>query len=179
MGGGSVDLALAVLRVTLGAVFVAHGVNHIAGGGKIAGTARWFEGLGMRPGLFHAWMASLTEIGAGALLLVGLITPVAAAGVVGVMLVAWVTNHARNGFFIFRPGEGYEYVMTLTVVGLVVATLGPGSWSLDHVAGIEAELAGWHGLAIGGGAGVAGAAALLAGFWRPGRHGAGAGPPST
>ncbi len=171
MGGDSANLALAVLRVVLGVVFVAHGVNHIVGGGKIAGTARWFERLGMRPGLLHAWTASLTELGAGVLLLVGLVTPVAAAGVVGVMLVAWVTNHARNGFFIFRPGEGYEYVMTLTVVGLVVATLGPGRWSLDHVAGIEAALAGWHGLAIGGGAGALGAAALLAGFWRPGRSG--------
>jgi putative oxidoreductase len=151
----------------LGAVFLAHGINHIFGGGKIAGTSRWFEGLGMRPGRLHAWTASLTEIGAGGLLVLGLLTPVAAAGVIGVMLVAWVTNHLRNGFFIFRPGEGYEYVMTLTVVGLAVAVLGPGGWSLDHAAGIDSQLSGWNGLAIGGGAGAAGALGLLAGFWRP------------
>ena len=42
------------------------------------------------------------------------------------MVVAWVINHLKNGFFIFRPGEGWEYVMTLTALGLVVATLGPG-----------------------------------------------------
>ena len=54
--------------MTLGAVFLAHGINHIFGGGKIAGTGRWFESLGMKPGLLHAWTASLTEIGAGGLL---------------------------------------------------------------------------------------------------------------
>jgi putative oxidoreductase len=62
---------------------------------------------------------------------------VAGAGVVGVMLVAWITNHARKGFFIFRPGEGYEYVMTLTLLGLVISILGPGNWSLDHVTNLE------------------------------------------
>ena len=117
----SIDLALLVLRVAAGGVFLAHGINHIFGGGKIEGTAGWFESLGMKPGFLHAWTASLTEIGAGGLLVLGLLTPVAAAGVIGVMLVAWITNHARNGFFIFRKGEGYEYVMTLTVVGLVIA----------------------------------------------------------
>ena len=71
----------------------------------------------MRPGILHAWMASVTEIAAGGLLVLGLLTPIGGAGVVGVMLVAWITNHLRNGFFIFRPGEGWEYVMVLTFVG--------------------------------------------------------------
>jgi putative oxidoreductase len=160
------DLALLVLRVAIGAVFLAHGFNHVFGGGKIAGTGRWFESLGMRPGWVHAWTASLTEIGAGSLLLAGLLTPFAAAGVVGVMLVAWITNHRGNGFFIFRPGEGWEYVMTLTVVGAVIGILGPGRWSLDDVAGLLG-LTGWTGLWIVLAAGVGGAGLLLAGFWRP------------
>jgi putative oxidoreductase len=126
----------------------------------------------MKPGWFHAWTASLTEIGAGALLVLGLLTSVAAAGVIGVMLVAWITNHAQNGFFIFRPGEGYEYVMTLTVVGLVIAILGPGEWSLDHAVGLQSHIFGWTGLWIALGAGVGGALALLAGFWRPERKAA-------
>ena len=176
MTAHSVDLALLVLRVATGAVFLAHGINHIFGGGKIAGTGRWFESLGMKPGWLHAWTASLTEIGAGALLVLGLLTPVAAAGVIGVMLVAWITNHLKNGFFIFRPGEGYEYVMTLTVVGTALAILGPGGWSLDNAAGILPHLVGWNGLAIGLGAGAGGAFFLLAGFWRPERKPAPAEP---
>jgi putative oxidoreductase len=160
------NLSLLLLRVTLGVVFLAHGVNHVFRGGRIPGTARWFESLGMRPGVLHAWLASLTEIASGALLVVGLLTPLAGAGVVGVMLVAWITNHRKNGFFIFRPGEGYEYVMTLTALGLGVAGLGAGQWSLDHAAGIfeHPSLGGFLlGLLAGGG----GAVVLLAVFWRP------------
>src|SRR3954466_811696 len=93
------DLALLVLRIGLGTVFVAHGYNHIFGGGKIAGTAGWFESLGMRPGILHAWMASLVELGSGVLLFAGFLTPLACAGIVGTMLVALVTNHLKNGFF--------------------------------------------------------------------------------
>src|SRR5690242_13705262 len=109
------NAALLLLRVVVGFTMLAHGYNHVWGGGKIAGTARWFESLGLKPGILHAWMASLTELGSGPLLIVGLATPLAAAGVVGVMTVAFLTNHLPHGFFIFRPGEGYEYVLNLTV----------------------------------------------------------------
>jgi putative oxidoreductase len=160
------NLALLVLRTACGAVMLAHGINHIFGGGRIAGTGRWFESLGMRPGWLHAWLASLTEVGAGALLVLGLLTPFAAAGVLGVMLVAWIVNHRGNGFFIFRPGEGWEYVMTLTAVGLAIGTLGPGEWSLDEAVGLD-TLAGTPGLLITALAGGGGAATLLAVFWRP------------
>ena len=163
----SQNLALLLARLVLGVVFLAHGINHIIGGGKIAGTGRWFDSLGMRPGIVHAWFASLTEVGAGALLVLGLLTPVACAGVVGVMLVAWITNHRKNGFFIFRPGEGYEYVMTLTVFGVAIGTLGPGHWSIDGHVRVLRELWGWKGFAISLGAGAIGAALLLVTSWRP------------
>src|SRR4051812_39381636 len=126
----AISLGLLLFRLALGVVFLAHGWNHIFGGGKIHGTARWFESLGMRPGSLHAWLASLTELGAGVLLIVGLATPLACAGVIGTMVVAWATNHLRNGFFIFRPGEGYEYVMTLTFAAIGLASVGAGRWSL-------------------------------------------------
>ena len=159
---------LLILRLAVGAVFLAHGWNHVFGGGKIAGTARWFESLGMKPGVLHAWLASLTELGSGALLLVGFLTPLAGAGVVGTMLVAWITNHLKNGFFIFRPGEGYEYVMTLTACGLALSGTGGGRYSLDHALKfhvfepptVTAAVVCWV-------VGIAGALGLLAGFWRP------------
>lgn len=163
-----VDLCLLLLRGVVGVVMLAHGVNHIVGGGRIAGTGRWFESIGMRPGIVHAWLASLTEVGGGVMLLVGLGTSLAAAGALGVMLVAWITNHLRNGFFIFRPGEGYEYVMTLSVVSIALGGLGAGDWSLDGALDLDV-FSGVSGLVITVVAGGGGAAALLAGFWRPPR----------
>jgi len=164
----AVDLALLIFRCAIGGVFIAHGVNHIFGGGKIEGTGRWFESLGMKPGIVHAWVASITEIGAGALLVLGLLTAFGGAGVVGVMLVAWITNHLKNGFFIFRPGEGWEYVMVLTVSGLLLAAVGPGGWSIDNAAGHDlTTLWGWKGLVIAVVAGAGGTALLLLTSWRP------------
>ena len=163
-----IDLGLLLFRLALGTVMLAHGWNHVFGGGKITGTARWFESLGMRPGWLHAWTASLTELGAGVLLVLGLLTPLAGAAVVGVLTVAWVTNHRKNGFFIFRPGEGYEYVMTLVACGLLLCATGGGRLSLDHALGVL-DPPGWPAAVLCAAAGLGGAAGLLTVFWRPAR----------
>ena len=163
----AVDLALLVFRCGIGAVMLAHGVNHVVGGGKIAGTARWFESMGMKPPLVQAWLASLTEVGAGVMLVFGLLTPFGGAGVVGVTTVAWAINHRGNGFFIFRPGEGWEYVMTLLLSGITLGGIGPGAWSLDDALGIDDDLSGTAGLLFAAVAGLGGAAVLLATCWRP------------
>jgi putative oxidoreductase len=160
-----VSAGVLLLRIVVGVVMLAHGYNHVFLGGRIAGTGRWFASLGMRPGELHAWLASVTELVAGALLVVGFLTPLAAAGVVGVMLVAWIINHRKNGFFIFRPGEGYEYVMTLCVCGIALGALGGGRYSIDHA--LDLDWYGWSGLLTALLAGGGGALALLAVFWRP------------
>jgi putative oxidoreductase len=162
-----VNVAALVLRVVVGGTMIAHGWNHAFGGGRLAGTARWFDSIGIRPGRVHALLATLTELGAGALLVLGLVTPLGAAGVVGTMVVALVTNHIRNGFFIFRPGEGYEYVLMIILVACAIGALGGGAWSLDNAVGLD--LRGWGGLAVAAVAGGGGAALLLLASWRPGR----------
>ncbi|WUI02650.1 DoxX family protein [Spirillospora sp. NBC_00431] len=162
------DIASLILRVSVGGTLVAHGWNHAFGGGRIAGTAGWFESMGLRPGRLHALMATGTELGAGVLLLLGLLTPLAAAGAVGTMAVAFVTAHLRNGFFIFRPGQGYEYVVMIILVACGLGALGGGAVSLDRALGIADDLAGWTGLAVTALAGGVGAALLLAVYWRPG-----------
>jgi putative oxidoreductase len=160
-----INLALLLLRVVVGITIFLHGYNHVWGGGKIEGTARWFASLGMKPGIVHAWLASITELVCGVLLVAGFLTPLAAAGVVGVMFVAFVTNHRPNGFFIFRPGEGYEYVLNLGVAAAALAGLGAGKWSIDGI--FEIDLAGLKGLALVAVLGIGGAALLLAVAWRP------------
>ena len=166
--GNTVDalnLGLLILRVMVGVTMIAHGYNHIWGGGKINGTAGWFGSMGLKPGIVHAWLASITELGAGALLILGLLTPLGAAGVVGTMVVAFLINHRGNGFFIFRPGEGWEYVVNLIAAGLALGAIGAGEWSLDHALDITFD--GFTGLLIAAIGGIGGALLLLAAFWRP------------
>lgn len=159
------DLGAAILRLSLGGTLVAHGLNHAFGGGKLAGTARWFESIGIRPGRLHAALATLTEVGAGILLILGALTPLACAAVVGTMGVALVANHGRNGFFIFRPGEGYEYVLMIAMAACALSAIGPGRLSIDHA--MDLSVTGWAGFVISAGGGVAGAVSILVTSWRP------------
>lgn len=161
------DLALLVVRCVVGLTLVAHGVNHWLGGGKIAGTARWFEGLGLRHGRLQAWASVVTEIGAGVLLVLGLLTPLAAAATISVMSVAALLAHRRNGFFVFK--DGWEYVMVLAVTALSLGLLGPGSVSVDNLAGTTVD--GWTGGTIALLVGVASTALLLLLTYRPVRDG--------
>lgn len=145
-----------------------HGYAHIWKKGKltIAGTAAWFGSMGMRPPLVQAWLASITELGAGALLIAGFFTPLAAAGLFGVMLVAFLIAHRSNGFFIYNPGQGWEYVAIIMAMAFAVGSLGPGEWSLDNAFDITL-FDGWAGpLTVVFGGGV-GALVLLAACWRP------------
>lgn len=162
-----INLSLLAFRIMIGAVMVAHGYNHIFRGGKIEGTGRWFESLGMRPGKLHAWLASLAELAGGAALILGLLTPLGGAAVIGTMTVALITNHRTNGFFIFNEGEGWEYVAVLVACGLALATLGAGEWSLDNAIDIFQPFPAADGFWIAIVAGFGGAAALLGIFWRP------------
>ena len=61
------DAGLFVLRATIGLTVMAHGLNKLFGGGKLPGTARWFESMGMRNGWLQARLACATELGAGLL----------------------------------------------------------------------------------------------------------------
>jgi putative oxidoreductase len=157
------DLGLMVLRVTVGAILFAHGWNHFFGGGRLPGAGRWFESLGMRPGIVHAWLASSTEVGAGAALVVGLGTVLAAAATVGLMVVAGMVAHRPNGFFVFR--DGYEYVLVLAMAAVALGAGGPGGLALDNTLGTT--VTGAAGLLMAAGVGLASAGGLLAVFWRP------------
>ena len=166
----AIDVAALLIRVIVGVTMVAHGCNHLWGGGGLAGTARWFGSLGMRPPKLHALLSGAGEIVAGAALVLGLLTPLACAFVIGTMAVAAITAHRKNGFFVFR--DGYEYVLVLAVTSAALALLGPGTLSADRLIGVDDALSGGPGVLIAAGAGVVGALALLAATWRPGPSGA-------
>jgi putative oxidoreductase len=165
----SLDVTALLLRLSLGVTMLAHGWNHMFGGQKLAGTTRWFASIGMRPAWVHAWVASLTELGCGLLLVAGLLTPLAAGGVLGTMMVALITNHLRNGFFIFRPGEGYEYVLMICVVSVALAGIGGGYLSIDHAIALPISKGVAYAVCLG--AGLGGSLLTLVTSWRPGAEG--------
>ena len=165
----AIDFGLLFLRVVLGLTMAAHGYNKFFGGGRIPGTAGWFESIGMKPGPFHARVAATTEMTAGLGLAVGLLTPVPAAGFVALMLVAAWTVHRHNGFFIVK--EGWEYNLVLAAAAVAVAATGAGKLSLDYAlfkgTGFYDLLHGWWGLIIAVALGLAGGIGQLAIFYRP------------
>jgi putative oxidoreductase len=93
------------------------------------------ESVGFRPGRVHALMAGLVEVGGGLLLALGAATPIGAALVASVMIVAAVTAHLKNGFFL--SSGGYEYNLVLGVAAIAIAFTGAGAWSIDALAGFQ------------------------------------------
>jgi putative oxidoreductase len=156
-------LVLLVARVWLGAVMAAHGYNHAR---SLDGTTGWFRSKGFRAPRSVAIGSAVGELAMGVGLIVGLLTPFAAAGVVIVSISAFWSVHRKAGFFVFRrPDEGWEYVATLAVSALVVAVLGPGRYSLDQVLRWADALSGAAGAWIVA-AGAAVAALMLSLLWR-------------
>ena len=165
----AIDVVLLMLRLWVAIVMIAHGVNH---GRTQAGTAKWFASKGFRSPELNARISAVNEILIGLALIAGLLTSVAAAGVVATMFVAFWSIHRFSGFFNFRrPDEGWEYVATLSIIGISLAVLGPGRYSVDEALGIAGNLDEWVGLGIIG-AGILLAIGQLAVFWRkPGEAG--------
>ncbi len=93
----------------------------------------------------------------------GLLTPLAAAGIIGLMTVAFWAVHRSHGFMI--TNHGWEYVAAIAVVAWAVATIGPGRFSLDNA--FDIEWSGWTGAWVAGLLGVASGAAQLAICYRP------------
>ncbi|BBZ08709.1 doxX subfamily protein [Mycolicibacterium doricum] len=165
----ALDVGVLILRVVLGLTMAAHGYNKFFGGGRIPGTASWFDSIGMKPGMFHARVAATTEMAAGIGLAVGLLTPVPAAGFVALMLVAAWTVHRANGFFVVN--QGWEYNLVLAAGAVAIPAIGPGRLSLDyalfHGTAMWDVVQGWWGLVIALALGLGGGIGQLVIFYRP------------
>lgn len=161
-----ISYGILILRVVVGITFAAHGWFKIFKGGKIPGTARWFDSMGMRPnGTIHAWLAALTELVAGTLFALGLLTPLAGAAFVGQMLVAGYTANRDAGFW--SANKGWEYNLVLATIGVSVATMGPGRFSLDWVLGIEPAFDPNIGLGVSLLGGLAAGVLVIVACYRP------------
>lgn len=132
-GRPGTDVSALLLRLAIGPMMMIHGTNKVRGPGGLAGTTGYFESLGLQPAAVHARVACATEIGTGAMVTLGVMTPWAAAGVIGVMTSAAATDHKGKGFFVFKGG--WEYVGFVGAVCAALSALGPGRFSLDHLRG--------------------------------------------
>ncbi|HXF57718.1 MAG TPA: DoxX family protein [Actinomycetota bacterium] len=141
------SVGLLLLRLVVGALFVGHGTQKLFGwfgGHGLRGTAGFMESLGFRNGRWAAVAAGLAETVGGLLLACGLLTPLAAAAIVGVMVTAALCVHVRNG--VWNANGGVELPLVYATAATALAFAGPGAYSVDSVLGLE--LSGpWYGLA--------------------------------
>lgn len=126
------DLAILLARVVIGVVFIAHGWQKFSEWG-IEGTTQSFDGMGIPMPEIAAPAVAAIEVGAGALLVVGLLTPLAGVLLAAVMVGATAFVHWDNGVFV--GDGGWELVAALGVGALLLAAVGAGRFSLDALLG--------------------------------------------
>ena len=135
-----------LLRLFLGVVFFPHGAQKVLGwfgGYGFAGTMGFFTQQMHIPALL-AFLAIAAEFAGSLGLIVGLLTRVAAFGILSNLLVAVATVHAHNGFFMNwsgkQPGEGFEFHLLAIGMALPLMLAGGGKLSVDRA--LAGKLAG-------------------------------------
>lgn len=157
MAGG-----ILILRLALGLTMAGHGAQKLFGwfgGGGIEETGKFFQSLGLRPGKVNALVAGLSEAIGGVLIAAGLLTPLGAAAIIGVMVAAIAFVHLRHGFF--AQSGGVEYPLMLAVTAAAIGYVDPGTYSLDHLIGWTLSGAAWGSGAVGLGVVAAGAVTFV------------------
>ena len=124
------DAVLLLLRLVLGVVFVAHGWQKVFVNG-LSATGSGFEKMGIPMHDVAAAVTGLSELIGGAMLIVGILTPVVAVWSALIMLGAIWFAHLSNG--LFAADGGFEYPLVLVVAFLAIAVFGAGRVSLDYM----------------------------------------------
>lgn len=120
------------LRFGLGVMFVAHGLQKTFGfwgGHGLKGFSEMLSGMGFAPALFWAYIAAFTELLGGICLLLGLGTRIASGMLFILIVVAGLSVHFKNGFFLMN--QGYEYTFIIACACLSLALLGSGPLSIN------------------------------------------------
>jgi putative oxidoreductase len=131
------DVALTILRVVLGVVFLAHGSQKMLGlfgGFGFRGTMGFLTHMGMPAPV--AFLVICTEFFGGLGLIFGLLTRIAALGICGLMTGAIFIVHLQNGFFMNwmgkQKGEGFEFHLLALAMAAALLLRGAGAFSADH-----------------------------------------------
>jgi putative oxidoreductase len=138
-------LGITLLRALIGALFMGHGLQKLAGwfgGHGLKATAEFFEsGMGMRPGIAHAGAAGVAETAGGAMLMTGVATPAAAAMLTGTMTTAVDKVHWSKG--VWNQDGGFEYNVVLVAAIFAITEQDEGTaWAIAALAaGVAGGLA--------------------------------------
>ncbi|MFH1457979.1 MAG: DoxX family protein [Candidatus Omnitrophota bacterium] len=127
-----VDLASLILRLGLGFMFLAHGLQKAFGlfkGSGITGFSRMLAGLGFNPSLFWAYLAAYVELLGGLALITGLSTRISSLLLLILILIAAAKVHLAKGFFM--AGGGFEYNFIIACVCLALMIMGTGKYGLN------------------------------------------------
>ncbi|MFF1281530.1 DoxX family protein [Streptomyces sp. NPDC058299] len=154
------DFGLLLIRLTFGLLLAAHGAQKVFGlfgGPGLTATGKGFAALGYHPGKLFAVIGGLSELLGGLGLALGLLTPLAAAALIGVMINAMVTVTGAHG--LWETDGGVEYSVCITIVALAVAAIGPGRLAADRP--FRWGKGGWKGAAFALGLGGIAAAITL------------------
>jgi putative oxidoreductase len=134
---GTQNLGLLILRVGLGAVLIAHGLQKLFGwwgGAGLGGFKDSLSDVGYQHADVLTYIAAGGEIAAGVLLVLGLFTPLAAAGalayLINGLLAGMSRQHNSRSFPFFLP-DGHEYEITLIVMAAAIILIGPGRYGFD------------------------------------------------
>jgi putative oxidoreductase len=133
----TIALGLFILRIVAGLTIAAHGAQKLFGWFDGPGLEKWTQGVqaqGFKPPQLWTALVILGELGGGLSLALGFLTPLGAAGMVGVMVMAIAKAHWKNGFF--NSKRGFEFPLQLLTAAVVIGIAGPGSYSLDALFGI-------------------------------------------
>ncbi len=133
---GTQDLGLLVLRVALGVVFIAHGLQNAFGWWGGPGLQGFREALieaGYQNADLLTYVAAGAQIASGVLLVLGLFTPVAAAVALGFLvnsvLATFTAQREDGGLFVF--GSAAEYLLVLLAAATTIILAGPGRYGFD------------------------------------------------
>jgi putative oxidoreductase len=129
----NIEFGVTVLRIFFGLLFAGHGAQKLFGwfgGGGLNGTHKMVTNLGMQPVKFWALVAGASEFFGGLGLSLGLLTPIAGAVIIGVMLMAIIKVHWKNGFW--NSNRGFEFPLLNLLLAAFVGLYGPGLFSLDQ-----------------------------------------------
>ncbi|RAL21912.1 DoxX family protein [Thermoflavimicrobium daqui] len=126
------SLGLLIIRLVVGLTFMGHGLQKLFGwfgGHGLKGTGGWMESIGIRPGIWMAFLAGLSELIGGFLFAAGIFMPISSILIVGTMLVAIFKVHGQNGYW--STSNGFEYNLILIAVAIGIGLIGGGNYTLE------------------------------------------------